>query len=83
MPWRPRIQGSSTFKEPTNKRDLRSVQQIPTLEFFGVSCHFKKRSQRSMQMDSRKICEFHMKTTLPLEAQVVSLPTPRTMWPRG
>ncbi|KAG8918179.1 hypothetical protein FRC01_002019 [Tulasnella sp. 417] len=35
MPWVPRGKGPSTVKKPTNSRNLRSVQQIPTSEFFG------------------------------------------------
>ncbi|KAG8918704.1 hypothetical protein FRC01_001696, partial [Tulasnella sp. 417] len=35
MPWIPRGRGSSTVKKPTDSRNLRSVQQIPTSEFFG------------------------------------------------
>ncbi|KAG8918178.1 hypothetical protein FRC01_002018 [Tulasnella sp. 417] len=35
MPWNPRLQGSTTVKRPTNQRNLRSVQQIPTWRFFG------------------------------------------------
>lgn len=40
MPWNPRLQGSATIKKPTNNRNLRSVHQIPTWEFFGriLSC---------------------------------------------
>lgn len=40
MHWNPRRKGNITVREPNNKRNLRSVRQIPSKEFFGrvLSC---------------------------------------------
>lgn len=40
MPWYPRYAGSPPYKQPNDKRNLRSVQQIPTTKFFKrvLSC---------------------------------------------
>ncbi|KAG9042601.1 hypothetical protein FS837_010659 [Tulasnella sp. UAMH 9824] len=42
MPWAPQIQSSSTDKEPNDKRNLRSIQQISTTEFLGRVLSYKR-----------------------------------------
>ncbi|KAG8922427.1 hypothetical protein FRC00_007456, partial [Tulasnella sp. 408] len=47
MPWAPQIQSSSTDKEPNDKRNLRSIQQISTTEFLGRVSSCKQPNQEA------------------------------------